>query len=359
MPARKRQHITQPGLFGPFDGLSGVPQAPGANAVGPAPARPVDVALAAALPPGVYLGTSSWTFPGWGQGQGEAGGAGLGLVYNRRATPAQLATPAGLNAYASHPLMRTVGLDRAFYSLLGEADYRGLAGSVPVGFRFVVKANQLLTRPFADERGQTFGPTASHGHENPVFLDPAFANDRVIGPAVAGLGDRCGPILFQFPPMRLEVSGFLRKLEGFLVGLPRGPAIAVEVRSRAVIDGANAGRYAGILAAHGVSHGYCHHPSMPGLGEQHARVGGVLDRGPVVVRWLLRHGLGYEQAKGLYEPFDRLCEPDGAALAGVVELVAEAVRQGREAYVIVNNKAEGSAPLSVGRVAAGVARALG
>src|SRR3954464_13352095 len=54
------------------------------------------------LPQGVYLGTSSWTFPGWN-----------GLVYDHEASTTQLARE-GLAAYAHHPVLRTVGIDRTF-----------------------------------------------------------------------------------------------------------------------------------------------------------------------------------------------------------------------------------------------------
>ena len=48
------------------------------------------------LPASVYLGTSSWSFPGWQD-----------IVYSRQYTEAQLAR-AGLAAYAQHPVLRAV-----------------------------------------------------------------------------------------------------------------------------------------------------------------------------------------------------------------------------------------------------------
>ena len=56
--------------------------------------------VAARLPRRLRLGTSSWSFPGW-----------RGLVYADACTPAQLAAD-GLQAYAQHPLLTTVGVDR-------------------------------------------------------------------------------------------------------------------------------------------------------------------------------------------------------------------------------------------------------
>jgi uncharacterized protein YecE (DUF72 family) len=68
------------------------------------------VALARHLSPQLYLGTSSWTFPGW-----------QGLVYDRAASASVLARY-GLAAYARHPLLRTVGLDRTFYAPIAADD---------------------------------------------------------------------------------------------------------------------------------------------------------------------------------------------------------------------------------------------
>jgi hypothetical protein len=85
---------------------------------------------------------------------------------------------------------------------------------------------------------------------------------------------------------------------------------------------------------------------MPALDEQAAAV--PLERQPsLVVRWMLGHGRGYEEARDLYAPFDALAAPDPASRGAVVGLCLRAVRLGREAVVVVNNKAEGSSPLSV------------
>src|SRR5512143_109764 len=72
--------------------------------VGPAAVSDAARTLAARLPADVRLGTSSWSFPGW-----------RGIVWDRDASPALLARE-GLAAYARHPLLRTVGLDRTYYA---------------------------------------------------------------------------------------------------------------------------------------------------------------------------------------------------------------------------------------------------
>ena len=71
-----------------------------AHPVGPAPVADATLETARHLPAGIYLGTSSWHFPGWAR-----------LVYDRLADERVLARE-GLVAYAQHPLLRCAGIDR-------------------------------------------------------------------------------------------------------------------------------------------------------------------------------------------------------------------------------------------------------
>jgi hypothetical protein len=75
----------------------------------------------------------------------------------------------------------------------------------------------------------------------------------------------------------------------------------------------------------------------------------------LVVRWMLGHGRGYEEARELYAPFDRLAAPDPESRESIAALLRRAVRAGKEGVVIVNNKAEGSSPLSIVELARAVA----
>src|SRR5215468_6845546 len=119
-------------------------------AVGAAAVSPDMVALARHLPRQLYLGTSSWTFPGW-----------QGLVYDHAASASVLARH-GLAAYAQHPLLRTVCVDRTFYAPLSAAAYAAYAAVVPDDFRFVVKAHAWCTQP--------------------TLRDPSHANGRLHTP---------------------------------------------------------------------------------------------------------------------------------------------------------------------------------
>jgi uncharacterized protein YecE (DUF72 family) len=304
------------------------------------PAAPVSLEvteLAARIPAGIRLGTSSWSFPGW-----------AGLVWSGRHA-AEVLSAEGLPAYARHPLLRAAGIDRTFYAPLDAAAFARHAAQVPEGFRFLVKASQLCTFPALRD-----GPGRGAGRENPRYLDPAFARDAVVAPAVEGLAGRLGVLLFQFPPLpRSETRDpprFAARLSAFLAALPRGPRYAVEIRDGALLTAG----YAAALAGAGVSHGFTVHPSMPSL-EVQARTAPVEAQPALVARWMLGHGRGYEEARDLYAPFDRLTAPDPESRESIAELVRRAVRAGKEGLVIVNNKAEGSSPLSIVELARAVA----
>jgi uncharacterized protein YecE (DUF72 family) len=281
--------------------------------------------LAARLPSALRFGTSSWSFPGW-----------QGLVWARRHREAELARH-GLAAYARHPLLRAVGVDRAFYAPLRSAEWREFAAATPPDFRFLVKAHAALTIPPGARRPEFLGRAPE------AFLDPDYALSHVVGPAVEGLGERLGVLLLQFSPLPAallrEPRRLFDQLRAFLQAMPPSVRFAIEWRDAALL-GAD---YEALLADTGAVHGYNAHPRMPRLTRQLARPG----RGLCVVRWLLERGQAYEEARSRYAPFDRLVDPDPQTRGELVSVVAQALQNGDEGLVIINNKAEGSAPLSV------------
>jgi uncharacterized protein YecE (DUF72 family) len=296
-------------------------------------------ALARALPESVRLGTSSWAFPGW-----------AGIVYDRPASETLLARE-GLGAYARHPCLRAVGIDRTFYAPIPALDFARYGAQVPPQFRFVVKAPGLVTDAFL--RAEQARPRAP----NQRFLDARFAIEHFVRPAVEGLGDRCGPLLLQFPPLGRDATRwparFAEQLAGFLGALPKGPLYAVEVRDGELVTDSLA------QALNATAARYCFsvHPRLPALPEQARRLAGLAP-GPLVARWNLRAGLEYEAAKARYAPFDRLVDDDPATRDALARLAAGTVRAGHPVFVTANNKAEGSAPLSVLRLAAAIRDAL-
>ena len=305
------------------------------------------------LPPAIHLGTSSWSFPGWQR-----------IVYARTHTEAQLAR-GGLAAYSRHPLLRAVGIDRSFYQPLPQGQYEAYSRQLPEHFRFVVKAPALITDALLrGERGQ---PAA----DNPSFLDAALAREQFVLPALRGLGGRAGPLVFQLSPLprRLTADGGREVIDGlgvFLRQLPRDvdgmvPVYAVELRNAELLTP----RLVRMLHDAGARLCLGIHAAMPAAARQAAALramdasDGEGDdwqlKGPLVVRWNLHAGLRYEQAKSRYAPFDRLLDADLITRGTLAHLAHVAIRSRQPAFVIVNNKAEGSAPLSCIELARAIA----
>jgi len=319
-----------------------------ARKVAPAPASDEVRALAAQMPRQLHMGTSSWHFPGW-----------AGLVWDGEHAQPTLSRH-GLAAYAGHPLLRGVSLDRGFYRPLSASQYAAYAAQVPPDFRFIVKAPGLVADALVraeDGRGQ---------QPNPAFLDPALAVEQFVQPALEGLGERIGALVFQLSPLptglvaRLpEVLERLRTLLAVLPPLrPQAPdgVVAVEVRNPEFLTPA----FAEVLRSAGATYCLGLHAKMPPI-EAQLPLLRALWPAPLVCRWSLhrRHGAyGYETAKGLYEPFDRLVDPDPHTREVLARVIAGTVGAGQPAYVAINNKAEGSAPLSVAALAQAVAARL-
>jgi uncharacterized protein YecE (DUF72 family) len=285
----------------------------------------------------VFLGTSSWSFPGW-----------AGLVYPPGVPAADLAGR-GLAWYARHPLLRAVGVDRSYYGPLTAGDYRAWAAQVPAGFRFLAKAERSITTP----PDQLPGGARS----NEAFLSADHLRRLCIEPLLAGLGPGRAGLILQFPPLghrhRRDPAGFAARLAGLLRDLPAGIDYFVEVRNGELL----VPEYFAVLAAAGVGHCFSVHPGAPPLPEQ-AALAGAAGPGPLLVRWNLQRDRRYDEAKAEFAPFNRLCAPDPATRAAAAGLAAAALAQDRAVVILANNKAEGSAPLTLVELAREIDRRI-
>ena len=284
--------------------------------------------LARGLPSSIRFGGMTWSYPGW-----------VGHVYAADLSDKQLAAH-GLTAYAQHPLLRAVEIDRTYYEPMSADALAAYAEQVPDDFRFFIKAHEDCTVARFPSHAR-YGK--KRGLDNPRLLDATYASRLVVEPAVRGLGHQLAGILFQFSP---EDHGpprlFAERLFGFLRALPAGVAYAVELRSAPLLTR----EYGAALEAAGALH--CHNvwTSMPPILAQ-ARLIPPAARRPLIVRWLLRKDARYEDASARYAPFHRLVEEDLDNREAIATLVAKGHAHGVPALVLVDNKAEGCAPESI------------
>lgn len=281
--------------------------------------------LRARISPLVRFGTSSWAFAGW-----------KGLVYPESIAPSALARE-GLRAYARHPLLRTVGIDRSYYAPIPDEDLQRYAEQLPDGFLACAKAPASVTAAEAPGR---------RGATNPDFMSAARLIDELVAPFARSFRPFTGPFILEFPPLPrdgdVERGRFLDRLDRMLGALPREFEYAIELRTRGLLTA----DYARVLAAHGAAHVYNYWSAMPMPGGQ-AEVVPPEALPFAVVRLLLAPGTWYEQQRERFRPFDRIQAADPRMRADVVALARRAIAVNRRVFVLVNNKAEGSSPLTI------------
>jgi len=290
--------------------------------------------LRARIPSLVRFGTSTWNYPGW-----------RGLVYHRDYGPKGAAARM-LKEYAAFPLFGTVGIDSSYYGPPTEAVLRSYAENLPTGFPCISKVwSQLTIHTFTKAQDKE-----KAGKINPDFLNPDLFVEEIYQPYQRHFAENTGPFVFEFQTIakssRIGPEGFASRLDEFFSALPRDAQYAVEVRNDEFLTP----MYFAVLREHGVAHVLSSWTRMPPLGHQ-LDLPGSITAPFILARALLRPGRTYNEAVDAFAPYDRIREPNPKLRRDLARLVEEAVRLRIPAYLLVNNRAEGSAPLTIAAVA--------
>jgi len=240
--------------------------------------------------PGLYLGTSGWSYADW-----------EGTVY-----PAGI--PAGSRLAEYVKSYATVEIDSTFYGTPRLSTVRRWREVAPDGFLFAAKFPQELT------------------HERNLVGVRSEAEDFV--QAMQALEDRLGPLLLQLPPS-FTVEG-MGVLEDFLSDLPKEPRYAVEVRHRSWLGS----DLPALLREHGVALTLVDYPRMPRLEEATADF--------AYIRWL---GDRREFPSGHTHP-KKERDDDLLWWSGVVDRFLE---EGTTVFAYANNHYQNHSPSTLGR----------
>ena len=181
------------------------------------------------------------------------------------------------------------------------------------------------------------------GQPNPRFLDAKLFNELVLTPyRDAKFEPHTGPLLFEFQRHGMSTEEFCARLDGFFGQLPKDFQLRGGNPQRRPLGP----EYHKVLETHGVAHVYNHWSSMPPLAEQHQRMGSFT--APfTVLRLLTPLKMTYEAAKKRAEPYTKIVGELPEMRRETVNLVNQAIGEKRRAYVLVNNRSEGNAPLTV------------
>lgn len=290
--------------------------------------------LAATLPETALFGTSSWTYPGW-----------TGLVYDHE-YPKTGATARMLEEYARYPLFRTVGIDSTFYAPATARTLESYARVLPPGFRCVSKVwDRITVHTLPKARYKTHG-----GEANPDFLNADLFKAEVLAPFQEHFAEHLGPFVFEFQTIaraaKLTGQAFADLLDRFFSQLPREVPYAVELRNQEFL----VPPYFAVLREHNVAHVFNSWTRMPPIGEQ-LDIPGAFSAPFTVARVLLRPGRTYSDAVDAFAPYDRIHDRNPELRADVARLIRMAAELRIPAYVLVNNRAEGSAPHTIAAIA--------
>ena len=250
-----------------------------------------------------------------------------------------------LEEYAAFPLFRTVGIDSSFYAPPTDAVLTSYAERLPPGFPCVSKVwNQLTVHTFSQAQDR-----ARAGQLNPDFLNPDLFVEAVYQPYQRDFADHAGPFVFEFQAIG-RASGvtpeeFATRLDQFFSALPRDAGYAVEIRNEEFLTP----MYFAVLREHGVAHVFSSWTRMPPIGDQ-LDLPGALSGPFIVARALLQQGRTYDEAVDAFAPYDRIQDPSPALRHDLLRLIETAVHARIPAYLLVNNRAEGSAPLTIAEV---------
>lgn len=278
---------------------------------------------------GVFFGTSSWKYRGW-----------EGIIYKGGyASEAQFQRQS-LREYTSY--FPCVGLDFTFYTWPLPEMMSYLLDATPDNFRLFPKVTKRITM-------REFPPHASYGRwagqKNPDFLDAGLFREQFLEP-MRRLAGRVGSILFEFTSLsRADLPAF----ERFFSEISREFPLGVEIRSPDLLD---ADFYRMLLKLE-VSPVFNSWTRMPRIREQvslYRRAGGGSTARPLVVRGLLRPGRSYEEAVQKFQPYARIGEEYPEVREDLVEFCRWVLGENGRAYVLINNRLEGSAPHTIGAV---------
>ena len=293
---------------------------------------------------GIFVGTSSWKYEGW-----------LGLIYSpekylryfKEGPPKILKGRFEKTCLAEYSqTFKTVCLDAGFYQFPSPQMLEGYFAQLPPDFQLSIKVTEDIT-VLRFPNLPRYGSRA--GQNNPHFLDADLFISSFLGP-LAPYRDRIGTLIFEFSQFSSSDwergREFVANLDAFLDKLPKAWDYSVEIRNESFLHP----RYFEVLKLHNVAHTFNSWSRMPPVSEQ-LRMIGSETADFLTARFLLKPGRSYEQAVKAFQPYKEIKEPNTEARAALGQLLGRACfAKTRKRYIYVNNRLEGSAPLTISAV---------
>jgi len=252
----------------------------------------------------IRIGTSAFTAAGW-----------EGSFY-----PKGLPAKDQLSYYARH--FDTVEVDSTYYRIPALSTVKGWAAKTPAGFIFAAKVPQIIT------------------HEK-VLVDCADDLKEFLD-VMSALGEKLGPLLFQFPYFNKKafasMNDFLARLVPFLKTLPKGQPFAVEIRNKNWLVPA----FVEALRSRGIALALIDQSWMPRPAQWFEKFDPIT-ADFTYVRWL-------GDRKGIEERtkvWDRTILDRGTELSEWVGILGKVAKRKIQIYAYANNHYAGHGPATV------------
>ncbi|MBN1154520.1 DUF72 domain-containing protein [candidate division KSB1 bacterium] len=277
----------------------------------------------------IKLGSSSWAFEGW-----------QGLVYFQDYPKGRFKLDC-LAEYARDPRFSTVGMDLFFYQPPSKDLLDHYGNLLPEDFKTCSKVWEGITI-YRYPNHSRYG--SNKGKVNPSYLNPEVFNETVLTPYRESFTDHTGPFIFEFQYMRMNdksIEEFCEDLDQFFSKLPPDFQYSVEIRNKNFLDPI----YFETLRKHNVAHVFNQWTFMPLVSKQLSYDSITADF--IVSRILTPPGLTYQETVTMFEPFDKIKTELPQMRSDVMDLIRIAVKETKYAYILINNRVEGSAPLTI------------
>jgi uncharacterized protein YecE (DUF72 family) len=291
--------------------------------------------LAALASQNIFLGTSSWKYPGW-----------IGQIYSRnrylvrgKFSQKRFETECLGEYAATFPI---VCGDFSFYQFPPESYWKRLFESAPASLRYAFKVPEEITIKMFP-RHPRYGDRV--GETNPSFLDAALLRNVFLD-LLEPYRERIAVLIFEFGAFPHQCYGdvkeFIAELDPFLASLPGNFRYAAEIRNQEFLTA----EYFACLRRHAVAHVFNAWTRMPEIGYQ-MQLPEVYTADFTAARALLRQGRPYEQAVAKFSPYKEVQDPNPEVRQALRALIARARQRHEPSYIFVNNRLEGNAPQTI------------
>ncbi|NNF46306.1 MAG: DUF72 domain-containing protein [Desulfofustis sp.] len=278
----------------------------------------------------LHIGTCSWKYDSW-----------RGLIYPEQKKINYLLE------YSRH--FRTVEVDQWFWSLFGEdtavmpkpAVVREYGSSVPDDFIFCAKVpNSItLTHHYTKNKKEVLRP-------NPCFLSVPLM-ERFLS-ALEPLGDKLGPLVFQFEYLNKKKIGslgeFINRFGKFARQLPDGYDYFVETRNPNYLKKP----FFDFLASAHLHPVFIQGYYMPPIFQIYNQFKEQV-RNKTMIRLLGPERQKIEKQTG--NSWDAIVAPKDKDIDQLKTMLGELAAREVETFLYVNNHFEGSAPRTISRIA--------